>query len=808
MESRFPKEADKAPPALPIPERRSGKPEMRWWDGPAALLLLLTLLTAAGRLVATRWTDDLFQAQTLVFLGALAGLALGQSRFRPPMALFFAIAYGLFFVPWHLGQTVPDQRTWADRLTVLSDRLQVSWVQLASQQDVEDPLLFLALMDILSWGIGGWAGYTLTRRGDPWRAVLPAGIAALVVQAYDPYPPSRAGIIALYLFFALLLWARTTYLHRRAGWQATRTLLAPFLGLEMTRAAFYVALGIVVIAWIFPAPADLLPTARRAWEHLSRPWVMLRERLEPLFAPLRGGVPVMGEFYGPQLPLGQGRERTETVILTVRAPSDYPSGVRFYWRARVYDLYADGIWQTAFATDQPVAQENETLAFPGRDGHLPEGEGRWTAVLTYTTAFPISALYLAPQPVWVDVPVQADLTESPDGTLDVAALKAVPSLAAGTTYHARSALGAATIGQLRAAGTDYPLWVTDRYLQLPPTITPRMRELALQIAAGKDNPYDIAVAVTEYLRAHIRYTPTVPPLPRGREPLDWFLFDLRRGFCLYYASAEVVLLRSLGIPARLAVGFASGQWENGRYVVRDKDAHAWPEVYFPGLGWVEFEPTASQPPLLRPSGEERHDEEESEGAGLWGLRRWEQEEGMDVLPQRTRRAAAPEIPPTAASTRFLTWLLLVGSGALLGYGLRRVRRHLALPLPVLLERGMEQIGVEPPPAVRRWASYARLPPEMQAYLEINRALARLGIPPSPAETPAERGARLVARVPQAEPWVGQLLSRYQAAIYGQGPTGDPAVRQAGRAIRLLSWRARLGLLRPHRSSLPVPAGHR
>ncbi len=774
---------------------KRGLTDSRWWDGPAALFLLLALLAASGRLVATGWTDHLLQTQSLVFLGALAGLALGQSRFRPAVALLFALAYGLFFVPWQLGHslTMPDGATWADRLTVLSDRLRVALAQLAARQDVEDPLLFLSLMDALFWALGAWGGYTLTRRGDPWRAVLPAGIVALVVQAYDPSPRSRAGIIALYLFLALLLWARTTYLHRRAGWQATRTPQAPFLGLEMTRAALYVALGLVVVAWIFPAPADILPTARRAWDRLSRPLTALRERLEPLFAPLRGGTAVVGELYGPQLPLGQGSERSETVVLTVRAPSDYPVGVRFYWRARVYDTYDNGLWRATFPADQPVILENGAIALPGRDGRPPEWEGRWTAVLTYTTPFPISVLYLAPQPVWVDVPVQADLAESPEGVLDLAALKAAPWLSAGATYHARSAFSAATVAQLRAAGTDYPRWVTDRYLQLPDTVTPRTRDLALQIAAGKENPYDIAVAVTEYLRAHIRYSQTVPPTPRGREPLDWFLFDLRRGFCNYYASAEVVLLRSLGIPARLAVGFASGKWEGGRYLVRDKDAHAWPEVYFPGFGWVEFEPTASQPPILRPSGEEGREEEERERrSGLGGLRNGEREEDVETPPEEMGGEKGLETAPTAAFGPVLRWALMAGGAALLVYGLWRSRRSLQAPLPVLLERGMERIGVEPPPAVRRWAAIATLPPVVQAYLEVNRALARLGIPPSPAETPAERCARLRARLPQAAPWVEQLLSGYQAAVYGQGPADDPAARRAGRAIRLLSWRARLG----------------
>lgn len=768
--------------------------QFRWWDGLAAVLLLFALLVASGRLVATQWTDHLLQTQALVFLAALAGLALGQSRFSPAVALLFALAYGLFFIPWQLGLTIPAEPnlTWNDRLVILSDRLLVALSQLAAREDVLDPLPFLLLMDILFWAVGAWSGYALTRHGDPWRVIIPPGVGMLVIQAYDPYPPSRAGLIALYLFLALLLWARIDYLHRRARWQVTRTYMAPFLGMDMTRVAFFVVLGLVVLAWVIPPPAEIVPSARRAWESLSRPWTALRERLEPLFASLQGGVGIAPvDYYGPQMALGLGSERKDTAILKVQPPPDMPTDVRPYWRARVYDVYADGVWQATFPADQPVLATDDRLTFPGRTGHLPEWEERWTGVFTYTTEFPITVLYSVPQPVWVDVPVQADLAEGPDGTVDLAALKAVPPLSGKATYRARSSISTVTVARLRAAGTDYPQWVTDRYLQLPDTITPRTRELARQIAAGRDNPYDIAAAVTDYLRTHIRYTPTVPPIPRGREPLDWFLFDLRRGFCNYYASAEVVLLRSLGIPARLAVGFATGKVEEGIYVVRDKDAHAWPEVYFPGIGWVEFEPTVSQPMIVRPLGEELPAGEEDllygEMARLRGMHKMEREEGIEL-------GAAPERPlATSARQRVppLLWVLLLVIAALLIFRRRRARLRLPAPFPVLLERGMERVGMRPPEAVRRWAAQATLPPVVRAYLELNRALARLGAPPSPSETPAERGARLSALLPKAELWVDLLLTEYQATVYGFGPADDRVARQAGRTLRLLSWQARL-----------------
>ena len=109
-----------------------------------------------------------------------------------------------------------------------------------------------------------------------------------------------------------------------------------------------------------------------------------------------------------------------------------------------------------------------------------------------------------------------------------------------------------------------------------------------------ETPYDVAEAVTRYLRASIRYRETVPPVPPGQEPVDWFLFDLREGFCTYYATAEVVLLRSLGIPARLTIGYVTGERLGaGTYQVRRRDSHAWPEVYFPQVVLLEIDPAGS-----------------------------------------------------------------------------------------------------------------------------------------------------------------------------------------------------------------------
>ena len=150
-----------------------------------------------------------------------------------------------------------------------------------------------------------------------------------------------------------------------------------------------------------------------------------------------------------------------------------------------------------------------------------------------------------------------------------------------------------------------PDWVANRYLTLPDELPYRVRQLALDLTAVQPNPYDRALAIEGYLR-EFPYTLNLPAPPANRDVVDYFLFDLKKGYCDYYASAMVVLARAAGLPARLVVGYNSGLYDpqQANYKVTEADAHAWAEVYFPGYGWVEFEPTGGRPPIERP-GEDR-----------------------------------------------------------------------------------------------------------------------------------------------------------------------------------------------------------
>jgi protein-glutamine gamma-glutamyltransferase len=163
-------------------------------------------------------------------------------------------------------------------------------------------------------------------------------------------------------------------------------------------------------------------------------------------------------------------------------------------------------------------------------------------------------------------------------------------------YEAESLLPAIQPVVARAASTDYSSEMRATYLQLPHSLDPRIPELAQRITRSENNPYDKSVALESYLQRNFSYTLHLPGKP-GQDPLAQFLFETRAGHCEYFASAMAVMLRTLDIPSREVNGFLPGEFNDvgGDYIVRASDAHSWVEAYFPGSGWITFDPT---PPAL------------------------------------------------------------------------------------------------------------------------------------------------------------------------------------------------------------------
>ncbi len=286
--------------------------------------------------------------------------------------------------------------------------------------------------------------------------------------------------------------------------------------------------------------------------------------------------------------IGAGPELTRQLVMTVEVkdlssvlPATRPWPL--YWRSFTYDIYTGAGWRSS-DTEELVLEANQPI---GRD-KLPNH------VEVQAVFRPIAAgdgsVYAPGEPVMLDRQGSVAWRSGTD-------LFGVQTSAGGQLI-VRSQAASVAEQTLRSAGQRYPDWVRERYLALPPDLPLRVKDLAIQLTGSEPTPYDRVRSIERYLRT-FPYTLDVPRPPASRDLVDYFLFDLKEGYCDYYASAMVVLARAAGIPARLAIGYANGDYneKSRRFMVTGADAHSWVEVYFPNTGWVPFEPTASRPLL-------------------------------------------------------------------------------------------------------------------------------------------------------------------------------------------------------------------
>jgi transglutaminase-like putative cysteine protease len=291
--------------------------------------------------------------------------------------------------------------------------------------------------------------------------------------------------------------------------------------------------------------------------------------------------------------------------------SDRPS----YWQTAAYDRYTGNGWVRTGKTDPYSGR------LRGPPGAARTVEQRVTAEDT------ISILPAAWKPVLVDGPVSNYAEVTPQGTV-----RPTQSLEPGQSYTVTSRTPLYTTEQLRRAGDDYPDRIEEAYLQLPDSTTRRVQVKAAEVAGGEDTAYEKAVAIERYLESEKRYSLSVPQ-PSG-DTADAFLFEMDAGYCVYYATSMVVMLRSQGVPARFVTGYTTGQQVGeDEYVVRGLDSHAWVEVYFPDVGWVRFDPTPSGP------------RQTAENARLAEARQ-NNESGVDVEESETTPTPTPTPTPT------------------------------------------------------------------------------------------------------------------------------------------------------------------
>jgi len=273
---------------------------------------------------------------------------------------------------------------------------------------------------------------------------------------------------------------------------------------------------------------------------------------------------------------------SDRVVMTVRSP------LASFWRTETFDEWDGSTWRRTdlggryLDDDGRVEPSPEDLAaVSGVDS-----EQEFRIEVGFATAVPSA-------PAAVQVDSVQELAQRSDGTL----ISPDRALSRGTTYTVQSRQVPTDPDRLRELGRgEVPVAVLERYAQ-PPVATDRTVELARELTEGLDNTYDKVLALEGWMDDTTEYDLEAPLSPQGVDVVDHFLFDSQLGWCEQIASSLVVMARHAGIPARLTTGFTPGEWDavGGRFVVRELHAHAWAEVWFPEVGWVTFDPTASVP---------------------------------------------------------------------------------------------------------------------------------------------------------------------------------------------------------------------
>lgn len=467
-------------------------------------------------------------------------------------------------------------------------------------------------------------------------------------------------------------------------------------------------------------------------------------------------------------------KQSSAVVMRIRIQGDASRAQEIHWRGGVLTDFDGKRWST------PVAQPHLLLPDPSGAyqlglAPLPPGSYYLLRYTVFMEPVATDALFLAARPitVWGHFGIDSRFQRIPRDYLireDTGTLMNPLRTGAAAHYDAVSQIPTVAPIQLRDDSTEYAPEIRATYLQLP-DLDPRIRELARKITAYDPTPYDKAADLERYFHTNFRYTLDLSDMNQP-DPLAYFLFTKRAGHCEYFASAMVVMLRTLGVPARYVTGFLPGEFNDlaQDYIVRASDAHSWVEVYFPTYGWITFDPT--------PPGEAKHTGLFSRVGMYWDWFQLSWNEWIINYDFTHQVSLAHNVRESSLSwsdriSKYYRQKRRHAVNTLQAWQARLSRSPYALPgaliflIALLIYfRGRALGGF----VAVRWKLRARrnglLPPALAAfeYRQMLRLLERRGWRKSPAQTPLEFAASI--RVPEFAGPVRELTDLYQSARFG------------------------------------------
>ncbi len=751
--------------STPLPSDKHGTTAYRF-DWVVAVLAGLVVFCAAASIAMAEWMPSLDLLMLTVLVGWGLSSLITTRVWRTRTAHFVMILYGIIWVTLVALNNMPDKVygfTWLDSLRHLIVRLGEHfylWFEAVSTGGVgKDNTIFLMMLVAGFWLITYLAVWNTIRQQHLWRAVAPGGIILLINMYYYGGQQGLAFWLIVYLFVVLLYAARSYTLHQEQRWQFGRVRFKPEVERDFLQLGAIIAIAAVIFGTVAPTFAGA-PQVSGLWREISRPVRSIEDTFSRLFSGLQPhGLPYTNPFGRTLALLGQ-RNLGNELVLEVRSPESR------YWQGVIYDRYTGAAFQSS--DTERISASADELALPQKF------EMRALITQTVSVYFPNNTMiFAAPQPVAVNQTSWIDVL--PGNDLNMWTM--LTPIGGGDSYRVVSSVSRAPVELLRTAGTNYPATIRERYLQLPDTLPDRVRDLARKIVtdAKATNPYDQASALETWLRENIVYNDQIPAPAQGQDGVDYVLFVTKQGFCDYYASAMAVMARTLGIPARIATGFAQGTYDSQRgvYQVYQNNAHTWVEVYFPRYGWIQFEPTASQPSIERPrpddpTGGSNSVDADAEAARHRGRQGLDEEFDPNTGPASALDQSENSSAVQAANISPIVWLIAIGLGTIL----------------LVAGGGFVAMG---------WYENRGAPAQAGggtwAFARLSRMIRWLRVRQSSADTPYEQAKTIGAVVPKRQGEIDQLTDLYVRERYGRAEVDVHQTRSIWQRLHWSLWGA-------------------
>jgi hypothetical protein len=567
----------------------------------SVLLLGVMLLSLCWAVQAAEWLPEMDFLVPVALFALVTALVLGMSRLSIAIAIPISAVIGAATIIWSIGGEYHPELEQLGRLDALRSSVIDAAVTAARFSSVQDAKVLAVSMGVLMWVTAYTAAFAVYRRHQVLDAILLLG-AFLVVNLVATVQ-ELFGFLVLFSLAALLLWLRAALVERRSNWQDRRVSENLDVPASIMRSGVLFTATAIGLAWLLTSVAVAAPLTS-AVRSLDDIWLDFATEASGFFQGLNSSNarPVSAGF-GPNLVVGNSWDTSDDPVLRLTAERPY------YLLNRTYDRYTGRGWEWSTAAERQVGAQQAVFSDWSPDRPMVE-DGFEVYTVNVQIALPQGRdLYAAGFPVRFFAPVE--VTE-PQGRPILTGVEAAGPLDPGQAYDMTVVVtSGVTKAQLASASTDYEPEVAELYLDTT-GVTDQTRQLAADLTAGLTDPYHRAEALAAFLRSdQFTYDTSVAPPPASSDLVDYFLFDpsMRRGFCTYYASAMVLMARSVGIPARLAVGYGPGEFversgEASIFEATRRDAHAWAELYFPGYGWQIFEATRGiDPKFTRASGD-------------------------------------------------------------------------------------------------------------------------------------------------------------------------------------------------------------